>query len=109
MRRKTRNMIEPMEKLSFQYRDLQQGYRIVAFNAPLEYFATKVKQGPNGPVAFLEEMTVKDCRHIDNTVYFMKGRVPDNVICRMIDLYNKVKDNGKWKQVEQENNNGIIL
>ena len=54
-------------------------------------------------------MTVKDCRHIDNTVYFMKGRVPDNVICRMIDLYNKVKDNGKWKQVEQENNNGIIL
>lgn len=102
MRQKTRNMIKPMEKLSFQYRDLQQGYRVVAFNAPLDYFITKVKQGPNGPVAFLEEMTVKDCRHIDNTVYFMKGRVSDTVICQMIDLYNKVKDNGKWKQVEQE-------
>lgn len=96
-----------MEKISFQYRDLPQGYRAVAFNAPLEYFATKMKVGPKGPVAFLEEMTVKDCRHIDGCVYFMKGRVPDSIICRNIELYQRVKDNGKWKPSTTETDSSI--
>lgn len=87
-----------MEKIRFEYKDMPQGYRAVSFNTPLAYFATKVRQGKNGPEAFLEEMTVKDCRHIDGCVYFMKGRVPDAVICKNIELYQKIKDTARWKQ-----------
>lgn len=98
-----------MQKLTFQFRDLAAGYRAVAFNAPLDYFMTKVKSSPKGPVAFLEEMTVKDCRHIDGCVYFMKGRVPDAEIVRMIELYQQIKDNKGWKEDKKPGGNKLIL
>lgn len=88
-----------MEKVTFQFRDMPAGYRAVAFNAPLDYFATHITRDAKGEIhQIMAEMTVKDCRHIDGCVYFAKGRVPERKLNDLIELYNHVKDNGKWKK-----------
>lgn len=98
-----------MEKISFQFRDLPAGYRAVAFNEPLDYFATHLVKDEKGNIhQIMAEMTVKDCRHIDGCVYFAKGRVSDRQLNDWIELYNKVKDNGKWKKVESAEKPKII-
>lgn len=99
-----------MERITMELRDMEQGYRAVAFNAPLSYFAARLKLGKNGTITqVLAEMTVKDCRHIDGTVYFAKGRVDDATLCRYIRYYNAEKDNGKWKRTGEKTSKKSLL
>lgn len=98
-----------MEKITFQYKDFPT-YRAVAFNAPLSYFATQTKMDAEGKMTqFLNEFTIKDCRNIDQTVYFAKGRVQDSEMCRLIDLYNKSLGQEGWTKVDESKKPTIIL
>lgn len=44
------------------------------------------------------ERTVKDCRHIDDCVYFHLGHVTDSVMIDLIEKFQKLKQEKGWKQ-----------
>ena len=90
--------------MTFEYQDLLKdtgfGYRAVALNAPLKYFACQYKLKDGIPVRCYNEMTVKDCRNIDGCVYFAKGRVKESELNDMIELFQKLLKEKGWKKNE---------
>lgn len=94
-----KNMNKP---LTFEYQDILKGmpngYRAVALNAPIKYFAPYTKLVNGIPMKCYNAMTTKDCRHIDGCVYFAKGKVSDKELVRMIELFQKVLKEKGWKK-----------
>lgn len=96
-----KNMNEP---LTFEYQDIAKetgfGYKAVALNAPLKYFAVHYKLVNGIPMKCYNEMMVKDCRNIDGCVYFCKGRVPEAKMNEWIELFQKLLKEKGWKKNE---------
>ena len=91
--------MKPGTKIHFEYNDLDAGYRAVSLNAPLSHFQQKVRINEKGELeVYIEEMTVKDCRHIDGCVYFAAGRLTDAEMIELIELFQKVyRQKEGWK------------
>lgn len=86
------------KKIKFEYQEFK-GYTLVALDARLEDFKPQpVKEGGKLKLR-VASRTIKDCTKIDGCIYMHLGRVTDEEMIQLIELFQKLKkENNNWKQ-----------
>lgn len=83
--------------IHFEYQEFK-GITVVTLDSKLSDYGFHPAEEDGKMVIKSPEATVKDCRHIDGCVYFHLGRVADQVMTELIELFQKVKQEQGWKR-----------
>lgn len=85
-------------QIIFEYQNYPE-CTMVALDATLDYFKGYPITVNGLPCVKFNERTVKDCTKIDGCIYLHKGTVSDNVMCDLIEKFNKLKQESRdWKE-----------
>lgn len=96
--KKKKNTINMTHQITFEYQTYPECI-VVALDARLNDFKGQPIIQDGKPCLKYAERTIKDCRNIDGCIYFHKGHVSDNIMCDLIEKFNKLKqENKNWKQ-----------